>query len=129
MTQEELRSLIYSDLGISSPELDEYINCVHTIKPNHKNKYLGIALHNAAEKCNTIIRYYDDGVIARSYCVYTYDGGICIMYDRTTKKFSVIMIGEDDGNWFPVTEWHFSKNNFVNAYTEALAIFNSNFKE
>lgn len=129
MTTEDLRFMIYDDLGLSSPELDEYVKCIHTVPYKHANKYMYVAQHNSAEKCNTIIRYYDDGEIARAYCVYTYDGGIGIMYDRESKMFSVFVIGEDDGNWFPVNEWNFSKDEFVTAYIEAFAIFNENFKE
>lgn len=123
MTKEELRNMICDDLAISSPELDEYAECIHTVHRIYET------LHNAAEKCNTIIRYYDDGEIARAYCVYNYGGGIGISYERKNKKFSVFVIGEDDGNWFPVDEWHFSKDKFVHAYIEAFAIFNENFKE
>lgn len=122
MTREELNYMIYDDLGLSSPELDEYTKCVHTLPRKYETS------HNSAEKCNTIIRYYDDGEVARAYCVHSYDGGIGIMYNRNTKSFSTFVIGEDDGNWFVTKELHISKHRFINAYIEALAIFNGNFK-
>lgn len=129
MTRNQLIDMLYEDLGLSSPALGEYIDCIHAVPQKQQRKYFGLAQHNAAEKCNTIIRYYDDGQIARAYCVYTYDGGIGIMYDRESQSFSVFVIEEDDGYWYPATDWHCSKDTFITAYIEALAIFNENFKE
>lgn len=129
MTKQEINDIIAMDLGLSSPEECVYTECVHCAPDDTKSKYLGTAMHNASEKCNTIIRYYDDGEIVRAYCVASYKGGIAIMYNRDKGSFITFPIGEDDGNWFITDEVHMSKSDFVNAYVEAMAIFNQNFSE
>lgn len=123
MKTEDLKDIICSDLGISSPEMDTYTEC-YTFGDN-KNK----GLHNAASKFGIISRYYEDNFYVRSYCVMDYDGGIMILYEKDTKCYSVIVLGEDDGNWFPVDSWNFSKTDFIMCYSEALSMFNNNFIE
>lgn len=123
MDKDCLNSMIYQDLGISSPEICAYTEC-YTFG-DKKNK----GFHNAASKCNVITRYYEDKCCARSYCVGDYEGGIMILYEKDTKCYSVIVLGEDDGIWFPVDSWTFSKSDFVLCYSEALSMFNNNFKE
>lgn len=123
MDKDDLRFIIYDDLGISSPEIDCYVECQHFGDDNHRG------FNNAATRCGLITRYYEDETYVRSYCVKNYDGGIMILYEKPTNSFSVIVIGEDDGNWFPIDKWKFSKTDFVLCYSEALSIFNNNFKE
>lgn len=123
MDKDELRFMVYGDLGISSPELDAYLECPHFGDERHRG------LNNAAERAGYITRYYEDDSYVRAYCVKNYDGGILILYEKETKSFSVIVLGEDDGDWFPKESWRFDKSDFVYCYSEALSIFNNNFKE
>lgn len=123
MEKEDLRFLVYDDLNISSPELDCYFECPHF--GDEKNN----GFNNTASRCGLITRYYEDELYVRSYCVRNYGGGIMILYEKETKCYSIVVIGEDDGNWFPVDSWIFSKSDFVLCYSEALSVFNNNFKE
>lgn len=127
ISHEELINMIAEDLHLSSPELDVYTESPHNAPVVLENKYISYALKNAAEKCNIITRYYDDGKIVRAYALYSYIGGICIMYNLKMKTFSIVILGEDDGYWFPRDEWYFDKNDFITLYTEACSIFNENF--
>lgn len=119
----DLKMMVYSDLGISSPELDAYTECPHF------SNGTDFGLNNASSKGGLITRYYEDENYARAYCVMDYDGGIMILYEKESKKYRIIILGEDDGNWFPKESWSFDKLDFITCYSECLSIFNNNFKE
>lgn len=124
MNDEELRLLVYSDLGgASTALLNNYTDC-----PDFDDR--GMKTYNAASRGNFITRYYDDGEFVRAYCVLEYDGGVMILYDKSESSYRVILIGEDDGFWFPAEKWKFNnKSDFIACYSEALSIFNNNFSE
>lgn len=123
MESEDLKMMIYTDLGISSPELNVYTECPHF----SNGKYCGY--NNASSKGGLITRYYEDKNYSRAYCVMDYDGGIMILYEKKSKKYRIIILGEDDGNWFPRDSWRFNKVDFIACYAECLSIFNNNFRE
>lgn len=83
----------------------------------------------ASERCNSIIRYYEDDRFVRAYSLVAYEGGIVIIYDKFYKTYYTIILGEDDGSWFPRDSWNFrGKSTFIACLSEALSIFNSNFQ-
>lgn len=135
MTIDEINNIVIEDLNLSSPEWDVYRKCPHTAIRNNNiyNTHNDDILENAAEKCNSIIRYYEDEHTARAYSVSAYSEGYMIMYNKHEKRFYAKILQEDDGCWF-VPHWkeeydNFSepKNDFIARITETVSIFNANF--
>lgn len=56
------------------------------------------------------------------------EGGVAIIYDKFWNKYYTVILGEDDGAWFPRESWTFTrKSDYIACMSEALSIFNSNF--
>ena len=119
-----IEDLIRDDTSILSPEADNYVEPLHTAMNNPKYS----SGHVASEKCSMITRYYEDDKFARAYGLRTYEGGIAIIYDKYYGRYYTIVLGEDDGAWFPRESWSFTrKSDYIACMSEALSIFNSNF--
>lgn len=116
---DEIRELIIEDLGPACPEYD----CLESDMYNDAYK-------NQSETCNLITRYFEDDNYARSYAVSPYEEGIMVLMDKKSNEYNIIVIGEDDGCWFPTHYYNgmsTKKSTFITLVTEALGIFNSNF--
>lgn len=136
MTIDELDEIVWKDLYISSPEMDVYKKCPHSAircdTPLFREEDSDL-FENAAEKCNSIIRYYEDEHTARAYSVSAYEEGFVILYNKSEEKFYLYVLQEDDGAWF-IDHWNENINNFqgtktdfIARITEAISIFNANF--
>lgn len=116
---QELRDIIYTDLGIATPETD-YI----------ESDIFEKAYHSPSEKCNLITRYFEDDKYVRAYAVKAFGEGIMIIFDKTLNSYNIIVLTEDDGYWYP-TDYYSGitmlKSTFISLLTEAISIFNSNF--
>lgn len=116
--------LIINDTAILSPETDNYTEPIHTAMSNPKYS----SGHVASEKCGMITRYYEDDRFAIAYGLRAYEGGVAIIYDKFWNKYYTVILGEDDGAWFPRESWTFTrKSDYIACMSEALSIFNSNF--
>lgn len=116
---DNIRDIIIDDLGPASPECD----CI-------ESNLFEDAYKCQSEACNLITRYFEDDNYARAYAVHTYSEGIMILFDKKTNNYNIIVIGEDDGSWFPTHYYSgigTNKSNFIHLVSEALGIFNSNF--
>lgn len=116
---DDIRDLIIDDLGPACPEFD----CIES--DVFENAY-----KSQSETCNLITRYYEDDNYARAYAVSPYKEGIMILMNKKSKEYNIIVIGEDDGCWFPTHYYdgiRTDKHNFISLVSEALGIFNSNF--
>lgn len=116
---DELRGIIYDDLGPATPEVD-YI----------ESNIVEHAFHSPSEKCNTITRYFEDDEYVRAYAVEVYTEGIMIIFNKKNRTYNIIVIQEDDGCWFPSQYYEgikCIKSTFISLLTEAISIFNSNF--
>lgn len=73
-------------------------------------------------------KYYEDDRFARAYGLRAYEGGVAIIYDKFWNKYYTVILGEDDGAWFPRESWTFTrKSDYIACMSEALSILNSNF--
>lgn len=99
MTIDELDKIVQRDLCISSPEMDVYRKCPHSaIRCDNPlfRKEDDDLLTNAAKKCNSIIRYYEDEYTARAYSVSAYEEGFVILYNKSEEKFYLYVLQEDE---------------------------------
>lgn len=125
MDRNEIREIIIQDTGISSPEICSYKECPHSAIGKKRDDRLG----NSMAKCDSIIRYYEDKYYARAYSLGEYSCGFMILYNKAEKRFYAYLLGEDDGAWFIEEGCYFDeKNDFIARTTEAISMFNSNFK-
>lgn len=116
---ELLSELIMNDLGPASPEIGDV-----------ETDLVDGAWKSQSEKCNMITRYFEDDKYARSYSTMSYHEGIMVLFDKSVGTYNIIVIGEDDGCWFP-SDYYYGivtdKSTFICLLTEAISIFNSNF--
>ncbi len=122
---EEVENVIIKDTSALNPERNGEDIIIYSAFETKKCK----SYKRASERCNSIIRYYEDDRFVRAYSLVAYEGGIVIIYDKFYKTYYTIILGEDDGSWFPVDSWNFrEKNTYIACLSEALSIFNSNFQ-
>lgn len=122
---EEVENVIIEDTSALSPERNGEDIIIYSAFGTNKCK----SYKRVSERCNSIIRYYEDDRFVRAYSLVAYEGGIVIIYDKFYETYYTIILGEDDGNWFPRDSWNFSeKTTFIACLSEALSIFNSNFQ-
>lgn len=122
---EEVENVIIKDTSALNPERNGEDIIIYSAFETKKYK----SYKRASERCNSIIRYYEDDRFVRAYSLVAYEGGIVIIYDKFYKTYYTIILGEDDGSWFPRDSWNFrEKTTFIACLSEALSIFNSNFQ-
>lgn len=122
---EEVENVIIKDTSALNPERNGEDIIIYSAFETKKCK----SYKRASERCNSIIRYYEDDRFVRAYSLVAYEGGIVIIYDKFYKTYYTIILGEDDGSWFPRDSWNFrGKATFIACLSEALSIFNSNFQ-
>lgn len=100
---EEVENVIIKDTSALNPERNGEDIIIYSAFETKKCK----SYKRASERCNSIIRYYEDDRFVRAYSLVAYEGGIVIIYDKFYKTYYTIILGEDDGSWFPRDSWNF----------------------
>ena len=127
----KINDIIDNDLFSINPEYGVMKKCQHQAILDwggcEKENYVDFT-------CDIATRYYEDENYARAYALTPYGSGVAIFADKKEDRYTLFMLGEDDGAWFVSTvhylAWvnYSNKLTFVSLISEALSIFNANYK-
>ena len=126
---DDIDNMVRFDTVNVTPNCDVYEECQHTALNKKNNK----AIRDVDFNCNIATRYYEDKNYARAYALSPYECGVMILCNKQYNAITISVLGEDDGAWFisdnSKLEYIGGKSNFIGLVSEALSVFNNNYKE